>query len=283
MSNITAAAPAEFEDTLLVARKQLAERIKNGEPAPEGELKGLPLRDIHTCPAVFQHRSGNQAASRAHVSELVKSLKRNPERPLDPILVFWIGDRWCCIDGHHRLEAYQEARFKKSIPVTRYKSDLDNAIAAALRGNSKDKLPMSRPEKSESAWRLVISTDLSKATIANAANVSERTVASMREVKGKLISRQVNTLLDTLRWRDADRIAKGIEPMEAVSDDWKQAKAQAIADRLCKHFGKRLGENPEITAMAFEIYDSRLPQALSEWWGIPEDDDDFEEDEESDF
>lgn len=136
---------------------------------------------------------------------------------------------------------------------------------------------MSREEKSEAAWRIVISTGLSKATIANAANISDRAVAYMRSAAIKIQAAHPDRPLDDLRWREADKLAKGMELSQEIgSDDWVEAEAQKIANRLCKTFGDRLAKQPEVTARALEIYSQKLVSDLAEWFGSALDDDDLE-------
>lgn len=283
--NMKNEAVSEFADSLLAARKQLESNIKNGQPAP-AETKALQLGDIQTCEVVFQHRIGELARSQVHIGELVKALKRNPKQPFTPILVFWIGDRWCCIDGHHRLAAYHQARFKQVIPVTIFNGTLDEAIAMALSSNSRDKLSYTREQKSNAAWRLVISTKFSIAAIAGISLRSKRQVSYMREAMYHILERHPGYPLDSLSWLEADQMARGAEIAEDVgSEDWVEAKAQELANRLSKHFKDRLSVNPEVTARALEIYSMGLVEHLSEWWNTHDHDDEFdlEDSEESDF
>ena len=44
-----------------------------------------------------------------------------------------------------------------------------------------------------------------------------------------------------------------------------------MALSLRKALGSSGGKNPEVFARALEIYDSRLPEALADWWSIQED------------
>lgn len=264
---------AQQDDTLLPAKRKLLQRIKRGKPAP-AKVSKLRLRDIQSLPSVFQHRSNNLAASESHVSELIKCLSRSPEQPFNPLVVYWVGDGWCVIDGHHRLEAYLEMQFKQPIPVTVFTGTLDAAILLALSSNAKDKLPMSRIEKSNAAWRLVISTDASRSVIAKAACVSERSVSYMRAVMNALSAQYPEKALDEISWIDAMKLAKGNSiDTHTGSNDWVEKDAQELAARLAKQFGRRLSHNYEVTIRALEIYDDRICEAISDWYSDPEDDD----------
>lgn len=248
-------------------RDALMQRTQEGRPAPETDPKRVSLSSIKLCEEVFQHRSGNQAVSDAHVDALHKALEHNPDKPFDPVTVWWGGNGWYCIDGHHRLAAYRRTDCDWCVPVSVFRGTMGEAIAQAMQGNSKDKLPMGRKEKSEGAWRLVVGAELSKPVIAAAAGVSESQVAIMRRTASAIRKSHPGERLDALRWVEADRIAKGLEPRGDVgSSNWVEEEAQKLADRMCKKFGKQLGANIEVTARALEIYSQPLADGLAEHW-----------------
>lgn len=256
--------------SMLAEIEALKQRIAKGTPAPTIRGGKVPRSKLVTCTAVFQHRSGNQSGSESHIDGLRRAIERSNGRPLDPITVFWVGDAWCCLDGHHRLDAYEEANYRNAIPVRPFEGSLEAAIAFALRSNSKDKLAMSSAEKSNGAWRLVIATGLSKSAIAEAGRVSERTVASMREAMRKLSEHHPGVALDALAWWQARRIADGLEvDLEKDTGNWMAEAAQALADRLSKTFGTRLGKHPEVTAMALELYSAQLARELTSYLPSP--------------
>lgn len=250
---------------------ELKQRIARGTAQPETTPGALPLGNIVRISEVFQHRSGNLAASEAHVRELGRALQAQAGKPLDPITVYWIGDAWCCIDGHHRLDAYGWfSKYNKTfmVPVRPFSGTLDDAIATALGSNTQDKLVMGRTEKTNGAWRLVIGTGLSKARIARTAGVSERTVSYMRDAARKIKDGGSGHLLGELTWQKARLIAQGLElPEDFNRDDWMEEKAQDLALSFKKHFKDQLGKQPEVFARALEIYDSRLLDNLREWLG----------------
>ncbi|MDO9281601.1 MAG: ParB/Srx family N-terminal domain-containing protein [Methylotenera sp.] len=262
------------DEKRLAAKSSILKRIKQGKPAP-AKVNKLRLRDILSAPSWFQLRSNNQAASESHVWELIKHLERHPEQPFSPLVVYWVGDGWCVIDGHHRLEAYRATEFKQPIPVTVFTGTLDVACLFAASSNSKDKLSMSRREKSDAAWSLVISTDNSKAAIAKATCVSERSVGYMRAVMKSLSESHPEKALDELSWLDAMQIHQGKDiDKHTGSEDWVEKEAQELANRLCKQFGKRLSHNVGVTIRAIEIYDAKICEAISDWYSDPEDDED---------
>lgn len=266
-----------MEADWLENKHELVAAIKNGHLQPASP-QTLPLCDIKTCPEVFQHRSGNKWRSSAHVEELARALKNANGKPLEPITVFWVGDGWCCIDGHHRLHAYSNTGFTGVIPVRVFEGSLDDAIGEALRGNSKNKLAMDRHEKTEAAWRLVIGTELSKSRVVRASGASDGTVAHQRRVKLELSRRYPEFSLGSIRWADALMKFKGLEPDQLDrDDDWLEKEAQTLANRITKHLGPSLARNPEVTARALEIYDQPLMTFLADWLKP------YEEDEDCDF
>lgn len=261
------------DDTLLTAKRKLYQRLKAGLPAPTQRVTKLKLSEVLEMPTVFQQRAVNQAASEKHVYELVKALDRNPKQALSPIVVYWVGDGWCCIDGHHRMEAYRIFEYKRPIPVTVFIGSLDDALLLSLSSNSKDKLPMSAQEKYNAAWRLVISTENSKALIAKAANVSERLVGKMRAVMNTISVQHPELSLDSLKWTDALRVEQGLAPKEfSDSRDFIEEEAKKLADRLSRTFGTRLSNHSEILYRALEIYDPRIPEWIADFYQPAEDD-----------
>ena len=247
---------------------KLCKSIQKGLPEPKVKPKYLALDEIVTATDVFQHRSGHMAQSEAHVVNLMKVLERNDEVTFSPITVYWIGKAWCCIDGHHRIKAYEAVNSVYKIPVRVFSGTLDSAIGQALAGNSKDKLPMQREEKSGAAWRLVVGTSLSKNAQARASGVSESQIALMRRTKTDLIRKGLglNELAD-MPWYKAMQRAQGKLEYDGDSfDNYAEEQGQLLANRLTKNFGKHLTKKPEILANALFICNELLPAALVEVW-----------------
>ena len=154
------------------------------------------------------------------------------------------------------------------MPVQVFTGTLDSAIGKALEGNSKDKLPMQRQEKSGAAWRLVVGTSLSKAVQAQASGVSESQIALMRRTKAYLIEKGwgIGVLAD-MRWYEAMLKAQGRPEFDQEGfDDYVEEQGQLLANRLTKAFGKRLTSKPEILAKALTICNECLPTSLIDSW-----------------
>jgi predicted XRE-type DNA-binding protein len=156
--------------------------LANSNGAPAAAVTHLNRNEIHVAEeGVFQWRryQRNARQSADHITALVRGLKATGE-PFEAILVFWAGDRFFAVDGHHRLAAYDAANWNAPIPVKVCEGSSDAAQLAALQGNNKDKLPMTRADKSNAAWRLVKQGGFSQSQIAALTAVSTSTVKNMR-------------------------------------------------------------------------------------------------------
>jgi ParB-like chromosome segregation protein Spo0J len=260
--------------TLAEGWEALLDQHSNGKPAPKGDgaERRMPLRRIKTRPEIFQHRRPAGHASAAHVKELAAVAK---EHALEPILVWWDGRHWTCIDGHHRIEAYRKAGVSYEVPVKVFKGTPEEASLQAARGNSRAKLPMSPTEKLGAAWRIVTTTKASKHETADASGASERTVANMRRVREKLL--QLGQVPAELSWQAGRRLASGEAPNDEV--DWEariEQEAQGMANKLLAALGKRGQQRVDALARALEIYSSRLPGQLMECWANLDDQEEAE-------
>lgn len=256
-------------------KNELEVRITRGIPAPEGVTE-LSLGDIEIVDEVFQHRSNNMASSSNHCRELTKRLKAGKGLAFDPLVVFWVGDGWVLVDGHHRVEAYQGVQFTQPVPVIVFDGSLDDAINEALRGNSKDKLSMTSREKSNAAWRLTVGTDLRVFQIVESSKRSKPTIIKMRLIKDELLQKKLGINLANLSWDDAQRVHKGLSPEIPHDDDWMEQQAQALARKMMSTLGAGLGKQPEVFLMALEIYDGRLVDYLRNECQRDDDDDELD-------
>lgn len=235
---------------------------RTGRPPPKTAPAALMVAKIKTCPQLFQHRAPSEWASNAHVRELTRGAQVGA---LDPVAVWWNGKHWVCIDGHHRLLAYQAARMMgREVPVQVFEGTPADAVAEAARRNTRDKLAMSRSEKTNAAWRLVIIGELSKAKTVEASGASEGTVANMRRVRDFLVAKGVT--YGELHWEAARRFAAGEEIEEVDWDERTEQEAQEMATAISKAIGKRGSKRIDAFARALELYDSRMPAMLKEIW-----------------
>lgn len=211
-----------------------------------GKPDVLPLSAITIHDAVFQPR----AMSSHHVHGLAKIIKSQGK--VAPVVVWPAGDKLILLDGHHRIEAYKKAEKTAAIPVEYFEGTADDALAKSGELNTPLKLPMTTEEKQNFAWRMETLGNYSLNDVVVTSGASKAQVARMRAVKGKLGN--LAQCFET--WRAARKQAEEPEE-ERGSDEWKERQAEAYADKLAKAFGNKLSTNPELAAMAFDIYFGR--------------------------
>ncbi|MCB9948196.1 MAG: ParB N-terminal domain-containing protein [Rhodospirillaceae bacterium] len=220
---------------------ELKRRMEGSAPDPLPER--LPTSAIETMPALFQPRQIDEQ----HLGKLRRAVGVHGE--LEPILILQAGSSPIVIDGHHRLEAYRWAGVEEPVPVRYFYGSLEEAILEGGQANSKDKLPMTTQQRMDYAWRLVLLDHYSYSQMVNASGVSKSQLANMR----KVLRRLGREATQYERWWQAKGAADGNAMSGWQQDDietWKDAQADNYAERLGKHFGTKLANNPEIAAMA---------------------------------
>lgn len=246
----------EFEPSALLAKLKAQAAA---EPVPEVLPDHLPISAIATETALFQPRG----LAENHVHDLTRVAKSG--RLFDPLVVIQIGGTAYLVDGHHRREAYLNAKVTQPIPVTYFAGSVEEAVLEAGRANSKAKQPMTNTERQDFAWRLVRLGTYTRNQVSEAAGVSVRQVATMRDVLKKL----GEEAFEHESWWKANRAASGKESPSFDSDDereeWLEQSASDLARRMRKEFTGKLISNPELAARALNIYFGRkLPDLLHE-------------------
>lgn len=254
------------------ATKAATARLKAGVPCPPLLPQTLKLANIKSDPELFQFRNPLPHASRAHIEGLAKPVRDGAA--LDAVEVWWGGDGWYCIDGHHRLGAYQRAGWQldKTIPVCVFTGSLAQAMLRAGYRNAPDKLQMHTSEKTQAAWEFVASLPIEAAsaeTIAKSFAISVRLVRFMRRVRRKLAEETPNEDPSQLSWEAARRRANGEEDNPRDAEGWEERdriEGARMADKLAEMFGKRGQQRSAALAYALEIYDPRFPTFAAEHW-----------------
>jgi hypothetical protein len=237
-------------------------------------VRNLPRVRIVVAEKVFQWRNTREdvGARDDHILELANIIAATGE-PLDPVLVFKAGDQFYIVDGHHRLAAYDTARWTKVIPVSVWTGSLEHASFENMRRNSKNTRNMSRKEKNEAAWKLGKRTPpFTREVIHEMTTVSPSTQDGMRRMLKKLRDAETEgidemTYAQALGKQWAD---EGSPKFDA--DTWLSEKADKLAKKMEDHgIGFLLRENHEVAAMALLRVDARLAKSLvSEWAFLPE-------------
>lgn len=256
----------------LEARQELERLVSEGQSRPDVLPCAVHLSAILKAPELFQFRTPSDVESRQHIHEMSRSV--NDRKTLDAILVWWGGQGWYCIDGHHRLEAYAMGNWDENIPVpvSIYKGSPVQAMLRALRCNAPGRLIMSKQQKVQAAWELVATTTAKEASadaISRASTVSERYIFAMRKVKKMLLERDPLRDLTSMSWPKARAEAAGgdaiLEEIDWDAQTYEEAKK--VADTLRQIHGNRVSaDRPEVIAMALEICDRRLPDILKDYW-----------------
>lgn len=242
------------------ARKALERRLSKGGPWRDPIPDTLKLTEIETLESVFQYRNPLPHKSDAHKGRLARSVKRSG-KALGRLLVYWVGNGWACLDGHHRLHAYHRAGLS-TVPVEVFTGTLAEAVAKALSSNTEDKLPMNDGEKTAAAWALVATWNdaYSKGEVAAWAGVSSSTVGNMRGTRKKLVrERPFLTDLSEFTWQQARELAKGNE-RQGCGDEAKQIAA--IRDKLIKAGLHKHLKRLDLVVKALKEIDEDLPRGL---------------------
>ncbi|MGY2935978.1 transposase-like protein [Bradyrhizobium sp. GM6.1] len=263
--------------SLSEAMKELEREADAPRPRPDfadRELTSIPLRHVSKRTAVFQPRSleGNQSDSDQFVRDLMKVLKASKGEPLDPITVWYGGQRFYVIDGHHRLEAYRRHHGKAAVSIlcVEFKGTLVEAMEIAGRDNHKNKLQMKQDDRLNFAWRLVCVGGLTVERICRASGVSERILTTMRKKLRERLEADNPADVRTHRHHLAGEKWKHIRDGEQFDGDWESyemQEARRMVKLLLRNFGG-LHKKAHIFARAITLLDTKLPALMieSEAW-----------------
>lgn len=229
------------------------------------ERRRVPIKELVVAEKAFQWRGEHSDlfAEERHMRELIRTLELGQN--LLAIVVKRIGKKLYVIDGHHRLAAYA-ALGRTTVPAAYFKRSLYEAFLKSLDANIRDKLPITRKDKLEAAFRLVKhrvrhGTLMTWEEIAQRAVVSRRLVykmaAMLRETPQALEWSWTKTLMDA-QDRENDHQPDG--------DEFRNEHARKMADQIMAKVRMNLIANPDITAMALAMISEQLPRALIEEW-----------------
>lgn len=261
--------PSDTGETIDVLEARLAAAGAPTLPAKPGAAVGLIRKYIKVAEKAFQWRvpKRNLIPSDDHILNLARAIKRGDEMP--PILVFPIGRDYYVMDGHHRLAAYDNAEWTKAIPAQVFTGSLKEAERVALRSNNKDKLSLTREDRTEAAWRLVRQDHPQDSikSIMEDAGVAKGTVNTMRATREKL--KELGNSPEDIKgmsWEKARWNAKGGREDHEHSD-WIEAEAdKLVADIQRYKLGARFTKNTDVTALALAKLNPGLPDALMAEW-----------------
>lgn len=254
--------------------RQLEEELATGTPFPSKPLPHRPTRypvnRLEFMTSVFQARAiGDEIASGRHIEALMEAIMHEKHHELDPVVIWWSGKRWLVLDGHHRVEAHNrlQAQGKGTgvIPVLTFRGSLHDAHCESVRLNKKDKLPMSKEDKTNKAWHFVtISGGMTVREIGDICGISKSSVGRMKAKREELVQQHGDHWLDEvdrLTWKEV--LSIGVE--RDHHEDFIDRRALDGANRLRKTFGNKLCGQPELVFRMIEIYSPQLAKDLQEW------------------
>lgn len=250
------------------------ERIKNGSPPPPSPTR-LPVDQIIRIPEIFQPRSASAQdhVSAAHVNDLATALDIAREvdkgAKVEPVLVFWVGDAWACLDGHHRLAAIDKKRRglngkMPTVAVEVFTGTVDAAMLEATSRNSRTKLPMASRDKSERAWQLLLSGAGTHKEIAGVCVVATKTVQRMaRVLRERGSTPEGLETLRLLRWWQVLRWEQ--DGKDKPSEDRERARIE----RRLEVFEKSMGaDSAETIAEVLMVKDPEFAMAVGRYLRI---------------
>jgi hypothetical protein len=262
--------PDDTGETIGDLERRLATAKAPTLPKTPNTTVQLARKQIKVAGKVFQWRlpKRNQLPSDDHILTLARAIQRGDTMP--PILVFPVGRDYYVMDGHHRLAAYDTAKWSKPIPAHVFNGDLKTAERVALRANNKDKLALTPEDRTEAAWRLVRQRDPQDSikSIMEDTGASKGTVNTMRATMRKL-EELGNSPEDisAMSWANARWNAKGGRE-DHEHADWIEAEADKLVEDIRRFkLGTRFTKNPDVTALALTKLNPALPEALMMEWG----------------
>src|SRR3569833_2179361 len=116
--------PRDTGETIEELETRLAATGAPAFPRKPGVTIQLSRKHIKVAERAFQWRipKRNLIPSDDHILNLARAILRGDEMP--PILVFPIGTDFYVMDGHHRLAAYDTAKWSKAIPALEFAGTL---------------------------------------------------------------------------------------------------------------------------------------------------------------
>lgn len=249
----------------ITAKTALMERIANGGLAPSPAPKRLPVDAIQRIPELFQPRGSDEWRSTAHINGLSSSSasarQANETAKMEAILVFWGGDAWVCLDGHHRLEAISKKRKAgATIGVEVFSGSVQEAMMEATRRNSRNKLAMNEKDKTERAWQLFMSGAGTHNAIAEACGIAPKTIQRMAQAVKKFCTTDAALeQIRGLRWWQVREITNPNTAGQRTFEEMKDGRIQRRAEVLGKAIGD---EAPHIVAEALMLRDPTFAKAV---------------------
>lgn len=220
---------------------------------------------IQRIPELFQPRGSDEWRSTAHINGLSSSSanarQADETARMEAILIFWVGDAWVCLDGHHRLAAISKKKKPgATIGVEVFSGDVQGAMMEATRRNSRNKLAMNEKDKTERAWQLFMSGADTHKAIAEVCGVAPKTIQRMAQAVRKCgTTDEALARLQGLRWWQVRELTNLDAAGKLSLDEMKDGRIKRRAEVLGKAIGD---EAPQIVAEALMLHDPDFAKAV---------------------
>ena len=201
----------------------------------------LNVKDIELMPELFQSRSYQNAVGISDPQHLRELTKRARRQHLDPIIVLPVGGRYVLVNGHHRLQAYKDAK-EELVPVRYYEGSPRSAVLDTGHASAKINLNSSTAEKSQRAWELCTMMIYSLEEVMEGSGASKGQAKKMGSVRKFLLD---NEIALAPRWIDAYRIYKGKSTLK--EEEGGEEEASRIAMGFLKKLQKAI---PKLNSLA---------------------------------
>lgn len=230
----------------------------------EKHTRRLPINSVQTLESVFQPRllDDSLGDSGKHIGELVRTL--DAQGALEPIAVIKLReDKWLCIDGHHRLTAYQQAKGRRThIPVRVFQGSLEEAYQYSVRANVPNKLNLTHDDKLEAAWRMLLMGVYSFGAINQTTTISKGTVHNMQRTLEQAKARWPASAFETWTWKKVKELfRRGVN--QPQREGWEAVKTKELAKQLAKAFNGVPNQHPRLFAGALLLYDRQTAVAVA--------------------
>lgn len=291
---------AEPDSARSLAQAHLKQEMGEGTDPKPKRPRTLSLDNLTEEPAIFQMRTlgGSLDGFDEHVAKLLSRLRQ--KRPLLPILIWWTGQRWVILDGHHRLAAYHLHAEATGATAKAYKvpvkacpaETLEDAEKAAHEDNAMVRNPVQDVDRKELGWKLTAEDPTrSYGFISERTGFSPSTARDMRKVYHKLREKRWSTTrIKAASWAAARKGAADEKPDINTMDAADffvliEREADFLQAGMKAQFGRKWARKPDAFAFMLTRYypEFTFKMIESDFWefaGEEEDRDGAEEDDE---
>jgi len=238
----------------------------------------LPVDMIKRRVAVFQPRSMRGQAAEEHLvlTEIKDAVIRSGVESLDPVMIWWSGKAFYCVDGHHRLIAikrYNTEQLQRAgrnitdrrraaqkalkVPVTILSGTLSEALTWSSRENGKARLSLRKKDRVDWAWKQlvlheggVIEGGFNKSRRCEDLHVSRRLLSQMGSAFTK-----ITTEVEPERYPEDQPEVRREAVLGLAEAGWQQAQAIAEGRQLTESWSddRRAAEIEKIAAKLMTV------------------------------